>query len=144
MTTQEVVYGDGEAEAIDWLTAELPERLPSELVGCTVGVELPSTWKAKTSPPHVQVVLDGTPSAVHPIIARQTIRLVSWTRTHTLSKQLCAIAQGCLLVHTGNEVVSNVEFLTGVQPARDPNHDAPIASATSRMTVRAEPASVGS
>jgi hypothetical protein len=136
MTTQEVVYGDGERESVDWLLDELHYRWPSEH---TVGVDLPADWTTDADP-HVQVSLDGTPSAVHPIIARQTIRLTAYSGSKTTSKRLVAVAQSVLLVHSGNEVVSNVEFLTGVQPAKDPTTGAEIASATVRMTVRAEPA----
>lgn len=140
MTTQEVVYGDGEIEAVDWLTDELPSRLTGEeFEGTTVGVDLPLDWKP-SDPPHLMVALDGTPSAVHPILCRQTIRLVAFTRSKTAAKRLCAIGQSVLLVHPGNQVVSNVEFLTGVQPAKDPTTGAEIASATQRMTVRAVPA----
>lgn len=128
----EVIYPDGEAAAIAWLVDAMASRWP----GCTVGLDLPDNWKP-SSAPHVQVALDGTPSAVHPIEAYQTVRVTAWAGNAPAAKQLCGRAHAALLAHPGGNGVGRVQFLTGVQPAKDPTTGGHVASATVRITVRA-------
>lgn len=132
MSGPEVLYADGEHAAVEWLVGAMPSRWP----GCTVGVDLPGDWKPG-DPPHVLVALDGTPSAVHPIEAYQTVRVTAWASSRPAAKQLCQRAHSALLAHPCGNGVGSVQFLTGVTPAKDPTTGAYLASATVRITVRA-------
>lgn len=129
----EVIYPDGERESVTWLVTAMASRW----AGCTVGTDLPSGWKP-SSAPHVMVALDGTPSAVPPIEAYQTIRVTAYAGTRTNAKSLCAKAHAALLAHPLGGPVGRVTYLTGVDVDKDPTTGAHIASATVSMTVRSQ------
>lgn len=110
---------------------------------CTVSIGVPSGWTA-ASENHLQVALDGDPIPVWPICTRPTIRLVARAASTSEAKALCGLAFGLLCAHNGGDGIVSVRPLTGVQPARDPETNAELASATVRVTVRTEPIDIGS
>lgn len=110
---------------------------------CTVGIGVPSNW-TPASGNHLQIDLDGTPTGSHPTIVNATVRQVAWAANTTEAKRLAAVAQGTLCAHPGGGGIAATKFLTGVQPARDPDTRAEIASTTTRVAVRSEPIVSGS
>lgn len=129
MTKIAATYPDAERAVTDYLTANLADG------DTTVGVDLPDDWTT-ASPDHLVVSNDGTPSHSHPVAARPTIRLTAWSRSTTDAKALARRAQGVLCAHPGGDGIANVRFLTGEQPGYDPDHNAQLASATCRVTIR--------
>lgn len=127
-------YPDIEQLVVDYLAPLLDE---------TVGVGLPDNW-TKTSGNHLQVALDGTPSLQHPITATGTVRLVAWSASTSEAKALTAKAQGLLAAHPGGGGIATTRPLTGVLPARNPEHQAELASTTTAVTVRSDPIELGS
>lgn len=113
------------------------------LTDATVGVSVPTGW-LPTDTPHLQVVSDGDPSGIWPIATRCTIRLIARAGSTSEAKDLCGLALGYLCAHNGDTDISSTRYLTGVLPARDPETDAELASATVRVTVRTEPIDTGS
>lgn len=135
-----VTYPDPEHLVVDVLAAALADE------DCTVGVGLPDGWQIdrtapeNTSPPHVQVALDGTPVDEHPVALRCTIRITAWADNPTPAKALVLLAHGHLLATAGNDDgLSTVSPLTGPLPAHDDDHDADLASCTLRVRVRSTP-----
>lgn len=129
----EVIYPDAEEAAQEWLDVAMDSRWP----GCNVSMSLPQDWK-RGSAPHVMVQCDGTPSAVPPIEAYSTVRVTAFHHNRSDAKALCAAAHAALLAHPLGDGIGRVEWLTGVQPAKDESTGAHIASATVRMTVRSQ------
>lgn len=130
MTKLLVVYPDAEALIIDHLKAVMS--------GCTVGIGVPANWK-KGSTPRLEVAWDGTPSVVHPIAQRATVRLTARADTPAQAKQLVQEAHGHVLYGPWPDGISNVRSLTGPFPARDPQTLAELASVTVQVTVRSAP-----
>lgn len=101
-----------------------------------VGESVPPAWTPR-SRPHVQVAWDGTPIILTGgLVAFCTVRLVARAANTTDTKALASRAQGILCGHPGGDVISGAIFLTGVQPARDPDTQHEIAATTSRVTIR--------
>jgi len=119
---------DAERATMDYLIAQLPTFGQD----VTVGITIPTVW-LDTTKPHVQVALDGIPSATYPISAAATIRLTAWAKGATTAKALVGLAQGIMLAHPGGGGIQNVVFLTGTLPARDSVTKAELASATVRV-----------
>jgi hypothetical protein len=101
----------------------------------TVGVDVPGDW-TPASPPHLQVVWDGTPSQVRPVIARCSVRVVARAASTSRAKELAALAEGLLCAYAGGDGIVSIQPLAGVLPARDPDTHAELASITVRVTVR--------
>ena len=129
MTVPVVEYGDAERIIVDHLAGLLD---PDD---CTVGVGVPHDW-TPASLPHVQVQLDGTPSLVHPIVARATVRIVARAGTTTAAKRLADQAHGVLLGTPPPAGVASIQAMTGLLPARDPETRAELASFTVRVNLR--------
>lgn len=123
------------------VVAYLTEALEDE--NCTVGVGVPASWKP-TSTPHVEVASDGEPRDGWPIVTYTTIRLVARANGTSAAKALCGLAYGLLCAHNGDEAIVSTRALAGPLPARDPQTNAELASATVRVTARTEPVETGS
>lgn len=134
MTLLAVTYGDVERLIVDHLTAVLAGQLPA---GATIGVDVPASW-VPTSPMHVQVLWDGTPTMTHPIVANPTVRVVVRSGSTTLAKRYALLIEG-LLCAGGWPDTFSVQPLTGVLPASDPATRAALASFTVRVNVRSTP-----
>lgn len=130
MTKPVALPVDVERLTVDYLTTQL--AIHGEDV--TVGVSAPADWLAATKP-HVQVALDGTPTATYPISAETTVRLTAWATSTTVAKALVGLAQGIMLAHGGGAGVQSVRFGTGTLPARDPKTRAELASVTVAIRV---------
>lgn len=130
MTKPVAAYPDVEHLIVDHLAGLL------EPEDCTVGVGVPTGW-SPSSTPHVEVAWDGTPEVVHPIVARATVRIVARAGTSTAAKALALAAQAVILGGSPPAGVANIQSLTGVLPARDPDTRAELASFTVRVNVRA-------
>lgn len=109
----------------------------------TIGNGVPTGW-VPTSPPHVQVVWDGTPTMEWPVTTRPTIRVVVRASDIPEAKRLAAVCQGLLLAHMGGDGVTNIRPGVGVLPARDEDTQAEIAWFTVIATVRNVPLDSGS
>lgn len=132
----EIVYGDAEGAAIDWLTEALETRWDDPV---TVANHLGSTWEPGDTL-HVLVQCDGTPGGVHPIEVYQTVRVTVFAQYTTDARALCQIAHAALLAFPGDPEagIGGAAFLTGVMPGEDPENGAQTASATVRMKVRSK------
>lgn len=126
-----VAYHDAERAVVDWLT----EQLPAHGEDATVGVGVPVGWE-RGDTEHVQVDFDGTPLTEHPVIAHATVRLVAWASSTTDAKRLVSVATGLLLAHPGGDGIAATRPQTGVLPVHDDEHNAELASTTTRVTVR--------
>lgn len=127
-----VAFPDVERLVVDYLSDEMDEP------DVTVGVAVPVDWTTE-SDPHLQVITDGTPSMVPPVIANATVRLLARAASTTEAKRIAAKALGVLSAHPGGEGIAAIVPLTGVLPARDPDTFAELASVTCRVTVRSTP-----
>ena len=130
MTKPVAIPTDAERATKDYLIAQFAARGTD--VTCAIGE--PQTWAAATKS-HVQVALDGTPSATYPVTAASTVRLTAWAVKTTDAKNLCALAQGIMLAHQGGGGIQSVNFLTGTLPTKDEDTGAQLASATVRVNV---------
>lgn len=133
-----VGFADPEVATKDLLKRLLPSRPEPCATGAAVGLSLPAEWdpRSPTVAPFVQVAWDGTPLQLS--VARQfaTVRVTVWHRNTTNAKNLAGLCQALLLAdHTGGDI-TGYAFLTGPQPATDPDNDADIASFTVRAVVR--------
>lgn len=122
---------DVERLVVDFLIDALADQ------DCTVSVGVPADW-TPADIAHVEVVSDGEPLQAWPIVMYATIRLVARSGSTTEAKALCGLAFGLLCAHNGDGVIVGTRPLTGVLPARDPETNAELASATVRVTVRTE------
>lgn len=122
----EVIYPDGEAVLIDYLTAALPERNTT----ATVGNNLPDGWWTPSSAPHVLVQSDGIPRFENPVAAWETIRVTVFAEYTTVAKHVARVVLGALLAYTGGDRVGRVRPLTGPLPARDEELSAETATLT--------------
>lgn len=128
MTKPVAIPTDAERATVDYLKAALLAR--GQDVTC--GVNEPTPW-ADATKPHVQVMSDGTPSATYPMTAAATIRLTAWATGTTAAKALAGLAQGIMLAHPGGGGIQSVNFLTGMQPTRDADTGAQLATSTVRV-----------
>lgn len=103
----------------------------------SVEVGVPKDWTPK-SPPHLQVSWGGTPVHALPVLAYATVRIVAWAASTSEAKRLAALAEGLLLASTSDDI-SGFRALTSVQPARDPETRAELASVSLRATLRTQP-----
>lgn len=101
----------------------------------TVGVDLPAEWQPGTKP-HVQVALDGTPEVSYPVLWRASMRVTCWATSTTTAKALAALSQAVLASHEGGSGVYSIQPLTGVQPAKDPDTAAQLATVTVQVNLR--------
>lgn len=137
------VFGDAEREARDYLHEKLttaPLAARPEVAGAGVGIGLPGDYDPKnaSTKAYLGVSLDGTPVVDYPIRALGSLRLVAWARSRTQAKALAQLALALMLTHPGTGgVLAGCTELTGVQPGRDPDNGAHIASCTVRAKVRA-------
>lgn len=123
------------------VTAYLADALGEDI---DVGIQVPSGWTS-ASRRHLQVVSDGSPLAVWPIITYSTVRLIARCASTSAAKDLCALAQGHLLSHPANDDgIASARFLTGPLAARDPQTKAELAASTTRVGVRTAPIESGS
>lgn len=127
-------YPDPEVLIVDHLTTLLAGHLPA---GATVGVGVPGNWRP-TSPAHVEVAWDGTPSITHPIVANATVRIVVHAASTGAAKSIALDVQGRLLAGGWPDQFS-VKPLTGVLPERDPNTRAELAAFTVQVNARSVP-----
>ncbi len=102
----------------------------------TVDIGVPPGWDRKTSKPHLQVDLDGTPVVEAPIRAFSTVRVVAWAATTGEAKRIAAVAHGWLLANSGRGGTDSISHLTGVAPAHDPKTKAELAAVTLRVGMR--------
>lgn len=126
----EVTYPDAERLMVD--------HLEPLLDGATVSVGVPADWNPDDTD-HLEVELDGTPTVVHPIAQKATLRLVARARTATRAKELAQLAHGHALAGDWPDGITNVRTLTGPTPARDPKTNAELAAVTVQATVRSTP-----
>lgn len=140
------VAPDAEHVVIDFLTAALAARLAdtygnvyTDIYGSaanvTVGVNIPLTWTTATKP-HVQVMLIGTPEVQYPILARASVGVTCWAASTTTAKALASLCLGLMCSHAGGAGVTSIQALTGVQPARDPDSGAQMASISVQVNLR--------
>lgn len=134
-------FGDELAAGRDYLQAAL-ER-PSlvgrpDVQGARVGLFLPGGYVPADGPPFVRLSRDGTPSATYPIVAARTLRVVVWHTGPTHARSLAELCLALLLTHPGGQVLAGCSFLTGVQPATDPDNGGDIAAFTVRARVGAQ------
>lgn len=134
MSRPAVLIPDVERLIVDYLQTIRGLYLPT---GATIGVGVPAGWTS-ARPPHIQIVNDGTPSMVWPIVASPTVRVVVRAATTTLAKSTAAMALG-LLCADGWPPSFSIIPLTGVLPASDPDTRAELASFTVRVNVRSTP-----
>jgi len=121
---------DAEVAGVDYLEAGLV--LQGEDV--TVGAHEPTDWSVATKP-HVQVALDGTPSATYPATAAATVRITVWATSTGEAKRVARLSQAVIVAHPGGAGVQSVQHLTGVLPTRDPDTRAELATCTVRMNL---------
>lgn len=135
-----LVFEDAERVTIDVLKAELAARDALDYVteDLTVSVDYPSGDPDAPTVPHLQVVLDGTPT-VAPAAEFATVRITAWGVSRTSAKNLAALAKAVLDAHGGNGDVWGFKPLTGPQPSDDPETGHPMCSLTMRVSVRAHP-----
>lgn len=137
-----VTYPDPEPLVVKLLVDKVAQT-SHNFGAVTVGKTIPATFDASnpTQAIHIQVVLDGTPFADHPIVAHTTIRLVAWAPRgkQSLAIRGAAFAQGLLLSQHVGYGIAGATYLTGPLPGRDPDSDAEIAATTTRVTVRSQP-----
>lgn len=131
------VVADAERIVGEYLTTALLSR--GEDV--TVGAKVPSTWNPLAiseggSKPHVLVALDGTPSATYPIVAAASVRVTVYASGSDTAKRLAGLCQGLLLAHSGGGDISGIDYLTGVQPAKDNITAAQLATIAVRVNLR--------
>jgi len=126
-----VVPADAERVTIDYLAVTLAGRGED----ATVGVTVPQKW-GKTTKPHVQVALDGTPVVQYPCLVRATVRVTVWHASTTTAKRLANLCMGLLLAHPGDADMAGCLPGTGVLPAVDPATKAQLASITVRAKLR--------
>lgn len=113
----------------------LDEHLATYEPNVTVGRNLPDDW-TPSSPPHVMVAVDGTPTVKHPVAQWPTIRLVGWSDSPTVSNRVVNSAMGALVTHASFGVVP----LNGPVEARDPAHEeAELVAMTCRVVNRSLP-----
>lgn len=129
-----VTFPDAERAVVDLLAGLIGPHQPD----ATVGIGVPPGW-GTSSPPHIEVDWDGTPTNFHPVADRPTIRVVVRARTTSEAKRLAQLARGLLLAHTGAGDIARIRPGVGVMPARDPDTKAELASFTLLVTVRAIP-----
>lgn len=139
MSKPAVKIPDVEHIVVDYLKAIrnrhlAPNRLPAN---ATIGVGVPAGW-LPTSPMHFQIVSDGTPEMVWPIVAFPTVRVVVRAATTALAKANAALAQG-LLSEGGWPAGISIQPRLGVLAAQDPASKAELASVTMRVAVRSQP-----
>lgn len=137
MTRLAVTFPDIERVAIGWLIDELDDG------DTTIGLKLPAGWTT-TSPNHLTIRCDGTPTMAYPVMARATIRATAWSASPTEAKALVMKAQGVLCSYPGGDNVSGITALTGMLPAYDPDHEAELAAITCRAVLRSIPIVAGS
>ena len=128
-----VHFDDVEHLVVDILT-NLVQGLDVEP---TVSVGVPDNYVAVSSPPHLEVAWDGTPTARWPVLTRCTVRIVARAATTTDAKALAARTLELLLDDTGWAFpISSIQFLTGILADRDPASRAELAAFTVQVNVR--------
>lgn len=134
MTDEPRTFPDVEKLVRAYLADQFAEFDPD----VTVGVGVPTDWTPE-SPAHVQVASDGIFSIVHRILAHATIRLVAWSSSTSISKELAGVALGLLCAHPSGGGIVVARPTTGPLPARDEANRAELAAVTARVTVRSIP-----
>lgn len=104
----------------------------------TVSSNIPATWNPLPiseggTKAHILVALDGTPSAVYPIVSAASVRITAFASGSTEAKTLATLCQGLLLAHSGGGGISGIGYLSGLLPAEDPNTKAQLASIAVRV-----------
>ena len=129
-----VTYPDPERATVDLLASLVGPHHPD----VTVGVGVPDSW-TPSSPPHLEVAWDGTPTGNHPVADHPTIRVVARAAGPNATKALAQLARGLLLAHRGDANITAIRPGMGVLPARDPDTRFDLASFTVLVTVRSTP-----
>lgn len=136
MTRVLVTWADPERVVIDYLEGILPTRGEAFAQGARAGLELPSNWQHRISDPFVTVELDGTSSILYPIYQFTNIRCVVWHSSPTKAKALANLVMGLLASRHGTNECTSIIPVLGVQPAKDPDSGAAMASISVSVTLR--------
>lgn len=116
----------------DHLQVWLPPKYPA-LTGYAVGM-LPAGWNPDEDPPYLAVFDDSGPIA-WPVETRPTLRVVVWSDSLTLSRDIAAYALGQTLTRRV-EGLATILPGTSILDARDTNTSGIMASYTVRTRVR--------
>lgn len=125
---------DVEQAVVDYLTLALAARAQT----CTVGVAVPSTWQAGSTP-FVQVMLAGTPTVKYPILAHASVQVTCWATNTSTAKALALLCEGLLLSYMGDHRIAQIRSISGLLATRDSATQAQLAGIVVRVTARYQP-----
>src|SRR5690625_4641574 len=129
-----VTYPDPERSVVYLLRTLTVSHHPD----VTVGVGVPDGSRP-SSPGHLEVAWDGTPTNAHPAADHPPIRGVARAAGPTATNALAQLARGLLLAHRGDTTINAIRPGMGVLPARDPDTRFDLASFTVLVNVRSTP-----